>query len=147
MLQSMLDRVSIYLLSVGDGVEHQYPPDHPLYPGWIHAPVNLASSYDDEMDFIKRVYEDYRQMTTIEEKKTFLRSTAILCPKNATADMIDEALISSDILGDDFVIFRKQNCLQPLTLLWIRSPGIIILKFFWIATSNPGSHPTKKFCK
>ena len=78
-LAAMLQGWTEYLLRVGDGVEPQYPPDHPLYPGWINAPVNIASPYDNELDFIKSVYADYRQMTTIEEKETFLRSTAICC--------------------------------------------------------------------
>ena len=92
------------LLRVGDGTEPEYPCDHPLYPGWINAPINVASPYNNDMEFIGSIYESYRDMNTLEEKENFLRSTAILCPTNSKADIINESLIGSDILGDTFAL-------------------------------------------
>lgn len=93
-----------YLLRVGNGEEPQYPMDHPLYPGWINAPSHLASPFNTEVEFIRSIYEDYKDMATMEEKEEYLRSTAILCPTNAKADKINDTLINSDILGEGFAL-------------------------------------------
>lgn len=56
------------------------------------------------MEFIRSIYENYRDMDTLDEKESFLRSTAILCPTNSKADNVNESLIRSDILGDAFAL-------------------------------------------
>jgi len=75
---TMLQDWTEYLLRVGDGTEPQYPFDHPLYPGWINAPINVASPYNDDMEFIGSIYESYGDMNMLQEEENFLRSTAIL---------------------------------------------------------------------
>ena len=99
---AMLQEWCDYLKRVGDDTEPKYPQDHQFFPEWINAPASIASPCTNEMDFCRSIYQEYGQMATVAEKEEFFRSRAILCPTNASADDINEMIITSDILGEDF---------------------------------------------
>ena len=91
-----------YLKRVGDDTEPTLPRDHATHPAWIHVPASVAFPQDDEVEFIRHIYGGYTHFDASREQESFLRETAILCPTNLKADNINERIINSDILGDDF---------------------------------------------
>lgn len=79
---------------------------HHTHPGFRSLPP--LHFHDDDVEFIQHIYGGYTNLENPQEQQNFLRETAILCPTNLKADSINEKIINSDILGEEFAAAQSK---------------------------------------